>query len=219
MAERARRTLWPGKPCGRLAWRTRWPDTDTGRSTTTYSTNFAMEIAHRVRRRVRPGDVCRRIAASELAAVKMYFRSVDPPLAHVRQVLPDVVLATAEAAGMPIVLHLPTSLPAGVDEVRDLADRHLRLRIILAHLGGHVGQFFSPPVLAAFDLLVDVPTVFMDPPLCSTPRWCGPPSSGSGLSTSCSEQTSREPHSRRSLHAPRARPAPVCPRLSLGPRR
>lgn len=163
MAERVRRALWPGK--------------------TVRSARMAHAVAGYRHREINnyllselpdgdlligfgihaeSGDACREIHAGKFAAVKMYFRSVDPPLTRVREVFPDDVLSAAEAAGVPIILHLPTALPGGLDEVLDLVDRYQRLRIVLAHLGGHGGQFFSSPVLAALDALADIPTVFMD---------------------------------------------------------
>jgi len=107
-------------------------------------------------------EACRLILSGQLAALKMYFRSVEPPLRTVSEVFPDVILQTAEIAGVPIVLHLPTSLPDGLNEVLETATRYPRLVIILAHLGGDGGQFFSAPALAAFRALVEVQTVFMD---------------------------------------------------------
>jgi Amidohydrolase len=106
--------------------------------------------------------VCHLISVGKLAALKMYFRCVEPPLRTVRQVFPDPVLKAAEIAGIPIILHLPTPLPHGLKEVLDIVARYPRLTIVLAHLGGHGGQFFSALLIPAFRALIDVPTVFMD---------------------------------------------------------
>lgn len=107
-------------------------------------------------------DIHRLLSRGGVSALKMYFHSVDPPLRTVREVFPDPVLEAAQAARVPIILHLPTSLPCGLKEVRDVALRYPLLTIILAHLGGHGGQMLTPEVSAAFLAIAELPRVFMD---------------------------------------------------------
>lgn len=109
-----------------------------------------------------PSDVHGLLSGGGIAALKMYFRSVDPPLRTAVDVFPEPALRVAEAASVPILLHLPTSLPDGLEEVRDLATRHPLLPIILAHLGGHGGQTLTPQLPAAFRAIAELPTVYMD---------------------------------------------------------
>jgi hypothetical protein len=109
-----------------------------------------------------PSAVQRLLARGGVAALKMYFHSVDPPLRTISEVFPDPVLRVAEAARVPIVLHLPTSLPDGLDEVRTVVTRYPLLPIILAHLGGHGGQTLTPQHPAAFRAIAELPTVYMD---------------------------------------------------------
>jgi predicted TIM-barrel fold metal-dependent hydrolase len=109
-----------------------------------------------------PSDVGRLLSSGGVAALKMYFHSVDPPLRTVAEVFPGSVLRAAEAEGVPIILHLPTSLPDGLGEVLDVAIRHPLLTIILAHLGGHGGQTLTQELPAAFHAIAEVPTVFLD---------------------------------------------------------
>lgn len=109
-----------------------------------------------------PSAVEQLLAQGGVAALKMYFHSVDPPHLTVSEVFPDPVLRAAEAARVPIVLHLPSSLPDGIDEVRAVAARYPLLPIILAHLGGHGGHSFTPRHPAAFRAIAELPTVHMD---------------------------------------------------------
>jgi len=109
-----------------------------------------------------PSDVHRLLSRDGVAALKMYFHSVDPPLRTVGEVFPESALRAAQAARVPIVLHLPTSLPDGLEEVRDVATRYPLLPIILAHVGGHGGQTLTPQISAAFRAIAELPTVFMD---------------------------------------------------------
>ena len=109
-----------------------------------------------------PSDVHRALSRGGVSALKMYFRSVDPPLRTVREVFPEPSLEAAQAARVPIILHLPTSLPDGLEEVRELATRYPLLPIILAHLGGHGGQTLTPEIFDSFRAIAELPTVFMD---------------------------------------------------------
>ena len=109
-----------------------------------------------------PSAVHRLLAGPRVTALKMYWHSVDPPHRTVSEVFPDAVLRVAEAARVPIVLHLPTSLPHGLEEVRDVAARYPLLPIILAHLGGHGGHTLTPEHLPAFRAIAKLPTVYMD---------------------------------------------------------
>lgn len=106
--------------------------------------------------------VIRLILKKQVVALKMYFNSVDPPLNTVQQIFPRQILAAAENIHIPIILHLPTPLPDGISEVIEIAVRHPGLTIILAHLGGHGGQFLYPPVRMAYRALRDFKNVFMD---------------------------------------------------------
>lgn len=98
----------------------------------------------------------------EAVALKMYFHSVEPPLTKVRDIFPDPTLNAATSLGIPIILHLPTALPDGLSEVTEIAQRHPRLNIVLAHLGGHGGQGWTPQIRGAYAALRDLPNVFMD---------------------------------------------------------
>lgn len=109
-----------------------------------------------------PPQVERLLAQGGVAALKMYFHSVDPPHRTIMEVFPESVLRAAEAAHVPIILHLPTSLPDSIEEVSDIANRFPQLSIILAHLGGHGGHSFTPQHPAAFRAIAELPTVCMD---------------------------------------------------------
>lgn len=109
-----------------------------------------------------PSDVHRLLFRGGVSALKMYFHSVDPPLRTIREVFPKPALEAAQAAHVPIILHLPTSLPDGLNEVRDVATQYPLLPIILAHLGGHGGQALTPQISAAFSAIAELPTIFMD---------------------------------------------------------
>ena len=102
------------------------------------------------------------ILQKRVVALKMYFQSVTPPLTKIREVFPDVVLADAERQRIPIILHLPTSLSDGLSEIIDIAFRHPKLRIVLAHLGGHGGQRFTPQIVKDYEAIRDLKNVFMD---------------------------------------------------------
>lgn len=163
MAERAKRILWPGK----IVRSARMAHAVAGYRHSAINDYISAQIP--------PGDLvigfgvpaeaseaCRRVSAGEFAALKMYFRSVEPPLRTVREVFPDTVLDAAQTAQIPIILHLPRSLPDGLSEVLDLVSRYPQLTVILAHLGGQGGQFLTDGVIHAFRALTDVPSVLMD---------------------------------------------------------
>lgn len=163
MAEEAKRVLWPGKQLrsARMAHavagyrhaaineylRSRLPAGD-------FPIGFGLASA--------PSDVCQLLSRGGVTALKMYFHSVDPPLRTVAEVFPESVLRAAETADVPVILHLPTSLPEGLEEVRDVATRHPRLTIILAHLGGHGGQRLTPRLVGAFKAIAELPRILMD---------------------------------------------------------
>lgn len=163
MAEAAKRVLWPGKQlrAARMAHAVTGyrhaainEHLQADLPAADFFIGFGLASA--------PLDVCRLFPTGGVAALKMYFHSVDPPLRTVAEVFPESVLRAAEVAGVPIILHLPTSLPDGLDEVRDVAIRHPQLTVILAHLGGQGGQTLTRPVVAAFHAIAELPTVFMD---------------------------------------------------------
>lgn len=109
-----------------------------------------------------PREIMQFILQKQVVALKMYFQSVDPPLSTVQEVFPDMILAAAEQQRIPIILHLPTPLPHGLSEVMEIAFRHPGLMIVLAHLGGHGGQGFTPQVRKAYAAIRDLKNVFMD---------------------------------------------------------
>ncbi len=109
-----------------------------------------------------PQAVIQSMERGEAVALKMYFHSVEPPLIKVRDIFPDPILKVATRLGIPIILHLPTALPDELGEVTETAQRHPGLNIMLAHLGGHGGQGWTPRIKGAYAELRDLPNVFMD---------------------------------------------------------
>lgn len=163
MAESARRTLWPGK----VLRAARMPHALVGYRHTAINNYLRSELPPTDIRigfglPSAPEEACRLAQSDGVAALKMYFHCVEPPLRTVVATFPETVLAAAETAGIPIILHLPTSLPGGLVEILDVVSRHPQLKIILAHLGGHGGQTLTEPILASFNRLASVPTIWMD---------------------------------------------------------
>lgn len=103
------------------------------------------------------------IESGNICALKMYHRYREPGAERILDVFPSAALQVAQACGVPIILHLPKSLPQGLaDLATGVLDRFPQLTVVLAHLGGPGGQRFNPSVTAAYKRLAEYPNVFMD---------------------------------------------------------
>lgn len=102
------------------------------------------------------------LESPHVRALKMYYAYRDPPFESLDEIFPSPVLTKAADLGIPIILHLPSALPRTTGAVLDLCARHPALKIVLAHIGGHGGQFYSPAVEGAFRNLADRPNIYVD---------------------------------------------------------
>lgn len=97
-----------------------------------------------------------------VAALKMYYRYCEPAAQSLRNVFPDPLLAAAVDLGVPVIAHLPRSLPDGLQDVVDMSHRFPSLCIVIAHAGGGGGQVYRDDLRPAFDALASMPTVYFD---------------------------------------------------------
>jgi hypothetical protein len=163
MAESAKSILWPGKSVrsGRMAHANdgyRHDRINDYLTSELDSRDFLIGFGDSNK----PNQVIELLQKRRVAALKMYFNSVTPPLNTILEIFPEQVLRSAEKRQIPIVLHLPTPIPQGLDELINVIKLVPELRIILAHLGGHGGQFFEPDITEAFKVLEQFPNVYMD---------------------------------------------------------
>ncbi len=67
--------------------------------------------------------------------LKMYRAYFSPPAQKIKEYFPDQILKHCEEIDIPIILHLPRSLPECIDELLVITKKFPSLRIVLAHLG------------------------------------------------------------------------------------
>jgi glutamate-1-semialdehyde 2,1-aminomutase len=99
---------------------------------------------------------------NNIAALKMYFRYTIPEKQKVLEVFPPEILETCQKLNIPIILHLPQSLPQSLGEVIELLKLFPKQRIIIAHLGGHGGQYFEEGLLQAYKELYKFSNIYFD---------------------------------------------------------
>lgn len=75
------------------------------------------------------------LRSGNYAGLKMYYNASNPPKENLHEYFPPEVLATAQAGGIPIILHLPKSLYRSAEEVEAAVTRYPDLKIVLAHIG------------------------------------------------------------------------------------
>lgn len=82
-----------------------------------------------------PRYTCGQLETGRYAVLKMYPFMREPPFTRISQYFPQWACQAAVAAGIPLILHVPSPLHQCVDEVVALAREHPDLTVILAHLG------------------------------------------------------------------------------------
>jgi glutamate-1-semialdehyde 2,1-aminomutase len=97
---------------------------------------------------------------SRTVALKMYHRAQWPPAQTIYETFPPEILEAAQEQGLPIVLHLPTPLPASSSELDRLVADFPRLPIVLAHLG--VVEKYTPGLEDVYGRLARYETIWMD---------------------------------------------------------
>lgn len=112
-----------------------------------------------------PDDIAYTLGVLEkpnVRALKMYHAYREPPYERIVEIFPPPILEKAAKLGVPIILHLPRPLPHTTQEVLEVAVTYQSLIIVLAHIGGHGGQFFTPGIGAALRQLSASPNVLVD---------------------------------------------------------
>jgi predicted TIM-barrel fold metal-dependent hydrolase len=100
------------------------------------------------------------IQKDRVAGLKMYYLANGQAKSDLYDYFPPRILAAAEEAGTPIMLHLPHSLYNSQEEVIDLAQKYPNLDIILAHMGvAHVPKDSLPTILGRFSVM---PNIYVD---------------------------------------------------------
>ena len=158
-----RSALWPGRHVRSL----RMPHATRGyihRAINEYLLTFAGEAGDIVGGYGLPDDIdyTLDLMGAGISALKMYYRYREPEAKVLAEVFPDPILEAAGELAIPIVAHLPRSLPDSTPDVLALASRHPRLRVIVAHAGGGGGQFYQDGLSAAFAALADAPGIVFD---------------------------------------------------------
>lgn len=163
MAARAREVLWPGK----VVRSARMAHAVAGYRFRSINRYLSAKLP-RDDLLIAFGDPCDQsdiidgVHNGTFAALKMYFRATSPPRQTVRATFSDEMLEAAALGGVPVIVHLPRSLPTGLAEVVELAQAHPSLVIILAHVGGQGGQPLEPGVREALAELSDLPNISVD---------------------------------------------------------
>lgn len=110
-----------------------------------------------------PDDVdytVRELGTGNYVGLKMYPFYFEPPANKILEYFPDDILAAAEDADLPIILHTFKLLADCIEEVIDIAVRFPRLRIVLAHLGRH--QAASARTLEVYRVVARFPQFYTD---------------------------------------------------------
>lgn len=162
-AQRVREVLWPEQ----TVWSLRMPHVVGGyrhRAINEYLLAAVAERGDVVGGYGLPDDVeyTLGLLSSGVAALKMYHRYREPAAQSLSEVFPEPVLAAAMDLGVPIVVHLPRSLPGGLADISGVVRRFPLLRMVIAHAGGGGGQFYREDLRPAFHALAAMPTVFFD---------------------------------------------------------
>jgi hypothetical protein len=105
------------------------------------------------------------LSNSRISALKMYYYSLSPPATKIYQFFPKEILEETQARELPIILHLPGTLPQCLNQLRILLDDFPKLKIVLAHLGiyacpiGELREAYK--IIGAFDrIFLDTAMVF-----------------------------------------------------------
>jgi hypothetical protein len=75
------------------------------------------------------------LESEQYSGLKMYYMASEIPRSELFDYFPPPILDTAEHLDIPIILHLPKSLHASLDELDELARRNPDLKVVLAHIG------------------------------------------------------------------------------------
>lgn len=163
-ADSTRRTLWPNKTVHSLRMAHAVRGYDYRAINRTIASRAASEgdvyAAYGL-----PDDIPYTLNVLEephVRALKMYHAYRDPPYERIVEIFPPPVLVKATKLGVPIILHLPRPLPHSTHEVVEVAATYPSLTIVLAHIGGHGGQFLTPGIGAALRQLSASPNVSVD---------------------------------------------------------
>lgn len=101
------------------------------------------------------------LASGAFRGLKMYYAaSRKHRYGHVYDYFPKHILAAAERAETPIILHLPNGLTQSAHEVHEVCEDFPRLRIVLAHIG--VSFAYSPQVEKSLVSIADLSQVSVD---------------------------------------------------------
>jgi uncharacterized protein len=102
------------------------------------------------------------VRSGRVRALKMYHRYRERRARRILDVFPEPVLAAAQEASTPIILHLPTPLASGMPEVAALREAFPELTVILAHLGGGGAERYQPEAATLFQALARYPRILVD---------------------------------------------------------
>jgi predicted TIM-barrel fold metal-dependent hydrolase len=158
VADRVRSVLWPGKS----VWALRMPHAVRGYDHRAINDYLAATCTDDVRAGYGiPDDVeyTVRLISTCPAALKMYYKYRQPEAKALWDVFPEPILEAAADAGVPIIVHLPQSLPTGLVDLIGLASRFPSLRVVVAHAGGGGGQFYRGDLDTCFAALAAIPVV------------------------------------------------------------
>ena len=93
-------------------------------------------------------------------ALKVYHRYFDPPATSIAEILPGPLLAAAEEAGIPVILHLPLPPSLSAPELTSVIDRYPDLNVVLAHIG--TARSENSADLASLQSLAIYPRISLD---------------------------------------------------------
>lgn len=102
----------------------------------------------------------REMESRRYVALKAYFSYFDPPATKIYQYFVPEVLAVAEEMGLPIILHLPSSINSCKDDLKRVIQDFPKLKIVLAHMG--LADKPSPEISAVFREFAMYPNICMD---------------------------------------------------------
>lgn len=100
------------------------------------------------------------VRSGAFVGVKSYPHAVEPAYQHILDFFPHWLLDCAEQEGTPIVLHTPTPISECWQELAEILETHLDLKVVLAHLGREATS--SSELQRALEVLGDYDRVVAD---------------------------------------------------------
>jgi predicted TIM-barrel fold metal-dependent hydrolase len=110
----------------------------------------------------------RMICNKKVRAVKIYPFQTFPPAQTILQFFTPEILALAENADKPIILHLPRPLWQCLEEIVQICQMFPRLKIVLAHAG--LCYIPNKSFAKCLDILAVYPNIYMDTAMVPSPE-------------------------------------------------